>query len=179
MSPSFTQLPLWHKLVVCLAALHLSLVVCGAAHVRPQWAHFPGNLIQAYARLSGADYGFAFFAPGVASENRVSFEVKQPSGEVVRDDFQSGSDAVDLRIHSMLIRFQMRQFRDSMARSWAAAMFGRHPEARSVTVVVEQIDLPTMQDYRSGKRPAWGEIYRASFERRPHSPSPPSPTETP
>lgn len=168
------QLPLRYKLAVAVAVVHLSVVACGASHVQ-----LPGVLLQAYGRLSGADYGFAFFAPGVGSEQRVSFEVTQGSGEVVRDDFRSENEAVNLRIHSMLIRFKRKNIQDRMASSWAAAMFGRHPEARSVTVLVEEFHLPSMQAHRSGERPAWREIYRASFERRLPAPSPSSPTANP
>ncbi|MDC0709560.1 hypothetical protein POL68_13905 [Stigmatella sp. ncwal1] len=73
---------------------------------------------------------------------------------------------MNLRVHSMLIRFGLKDIQDLLARSWGAAMFGRHPDARAVTVIVNVFDLPSMEGYRAGERPAWKEQYRAVLERR-------------
>jgi hypothetical protein len=52
-----------------------------------------------------------------------------------------------------------------LVKSWAAVMFTRHPNASSLTVVVEVYDVPTMAEYRAGSRPAWRIIYRAQLQR--------------
>ena len=59
-----------HAAVAVLAAAHLTLVVCGAARLRPP--HGPaGSAVRFYGALSGSDNGFGFFAPGVASQVRM------------------------------------------------------------------------------------------------------------
>ncbi|WP_272138213.1 hypothetical protein [Stigmatella ashevillensis] len=143
------------------------LAACSAAHLQPfKELGTPGRFVQAYSQLTGASSRFSFFAPGVSPELKVSFEVQKASGEVIQDDFNSESEEMNLRVHSMLIRFGLKDIQDLLARSWGAAMFGRHPDARAVTVIVNVFDLPSMEGYRAGERPAWKEQYRAVLERR-------------
>jgi hypothetical protein len=165
-----SAVPFKYQLAVLLAGLHLALAVCSAANFKPfkDWG-IPGRFIQAYSQLTGASSRFSFFAPGVAPETKVSFEVRKASGEVLVDDFTTGNEEMNLRVHSMMIRFGLKDIQDSLVRSWAAVMFGRHPDARSVTVIVHAFALPSMEGYRAGERPAWREQYRAVLERRPSS----------
>ncbi|RKH64885.1 hypothetical protein [Corallococcus aberystwythensis] len=157
----------WHGLLTGLAAAHLLLAACGALHVpftRVSATLRPWML--AYAHWTGASSGFSFFAPGVSPATRVSFDLEGASGEWLHDDFQSDNSSVNVRMHSMTLRFGIPESRDSLARAWAAAMFGRHPDARSVTVRVESLQLPSMEAHLRGSRPLWAEDYRAVFERR-------------
>ncbi|WP_404365167.1 hypothetical protein ACIHQR_33190 [Corallococcus coralloides] len=156
-----------HGLLTGLAALHLLMVARGALHMPllpltdtvRTWA-------QAYGHWTGSSSGFSFFAPGVSPAVRVSFDLEGASGEKLHDDFRSDNGAVNVRIHSMNLRFNLEDSRDALARAWAAAMFGRHPDARSVTVRVESLRLPGMEEHLRGSRPFWMEAYRAEFQRR-------------
>ena len=170
MSSPRSPVPLKYQVAVLLAGAHLALAACSAANLKPfkDWGT-PGRFVQAYAQLTGASSRFSFFAPGVAPETKVTFEVRKASGEVIHDDFTSENEEMNLRVHSMLIRFALKDIQDSLARSWGAAMFGRHPDARSVTVIVYAFALPPMEGYRAGERPEWKEQYRAVLERRPSS----------
>ncbi|NPC75528.1 MULTISPECIES: hypothetical protein [Corallococcus] len=156
-----------HGLLTGLAVLHLLMVARGALHVpllpltdtgRP-WA-------QAYGHWTGSSSGFSFFAPGVSPAVRVSFDLEGASGEQLHDDFRSDNGAVSVRIHSMNLRFSLEESRDALARAWAAAMFGRHPDAKAVTVRVESLQLPSMEGHMQGSQPLWTEAYRAEFQRR-------------
>ena len=54
-----------------------------------------------------------------------------------------------------------------MAASLAAAVFGRYPEARKVTVRLEEYRAVSMRDYRQGIRARWNpSIMRVSFTDR-------------
>ncbi|NBD07731.1 MULTISPECIES: hypothetical protein [Corallococcus] len=167
MRPPLPSLTRRHGVVTGVALLHLLWVACGALQVPlftgtgrlASWA-------QVYTHWTGAGSRFSFFAPGVSPAVRVSFDVEQSSGEHVRDQFKFENSAVNVRIHSMLLRFGLKEGRDALARAWAAAMFGRHPDARAVTVRVEALRLPTMEAYREGARPEWSDAYRAGFEHR-------------
>ncbi|MBU8899641.1 hypothetical protein DRW03_03160 [Corallococcus sp. H22C18031201] len=163
----FTTLTARHALLMSLAAVHLLLVLSSALGLRPlQVLGSLGSIGQVYAAWSGASSQFSFFAPGVSPAVRVSFRAERESGGEIRDDFRFDSAAMNLRIHSMLLRFGLKDVQDPLARSWAAAMFGRHPDARSVTVRVEALRLPSMEAYRAGDRPEWMDAYRAVFEHR-------------
>jgi hypothetical protein len=179
MGSLFNQPQTRHAITMTLAMSHLALVACGAAHLLPSGKRgIPGSLLQAYTQLAGAHYGYGFFAPGVTSEMRVSFEVDQgPGGVIVREGFTQANHEAKLRQGSMLLMFSFDENQDILARSWAAEMFGRYPDARAVTVTVKTFDPPKMAEYRSGVRPVWKEYYRAALEHQ--SPSPSNPTVNP
>ena len=56
----------------CAAILHLGLTVCGAVKFAPvPTSTRLGSVIAHYQAYSGSDNGYGFFAPGVASPQRV------------------------------------------------------------------------------------------------------------
>ncbi|WP_434380614.1 hypothetical protein [Melittangium boletus] len=159
-------------LLCALAAVHLLLVLVGAAHVRLFPAtSTPHQLHMAYGAWTGATSGYAFFAPGISQAHRISVDLTLPSGEVVHEPFRFSNDSLDIRAYSMALRFsawnRKADYQDNLARAWAATMFGRHPEARQATVRVEKMELPSMEAYRAGERPSWTELYRADLALRP------------
>ncbi|MBZ4375193.1 hypothetical protein [Corallococcus sp. AS-1-6] len=167
MRPASPSLTPWHGLVTGLAVLHLMLVTCGALHIRLFQAPTGTNAwVRGYAHWTGAASRFSFFAPGVSPAVRVSFDVEHPDGEHEQDDFQFDNDALNVRVYAMLLRFDLNNGQDAMARAWAATMFGQHPEARAVTVRMELLEVPTMEAHRDGAPLVWTETYKAVFEHR-------------
>ena len=155
-----------------LGALHLGLVLCGVLRLRPPaWSGPPGRLLEAYGQWSGASSQFAFFAPEVTPSVRVTFELELDSGERVLDTLEGADDAMNVRTYCLAINFHLLGRHDTLARAWAAKMFGRHPEARALTLRLEQFQLPSMERYHAGERPGWSERYQARFERRPALPA--------
>ncbi|NPC52427.1 hypothetical protein HPC50_35785 [Corallococcus exiguus] len=156
-----------HGLLTGLAVLHLLMVARGALHVPLlPLTDTARTWTQAYGHWTGSSSGFSFFAPGISPAVRVSFDLEGASGEPMHDDFRSDNGAVNVRIQSMNLRFSLEESRDALARAWAAAMFGRHPDARTVTVRVESLRLPSMEGHQQGAQPLWTEAYRAEFQRR-------------
>lgn len=160
-----------HALATCAAACHLLLVVCGATG----WAFFGGDpaednlaeeAVRLYGALSGAENGYGFFAPGVSSQIRATFTLTDAAGRTWTDTLEEGMGAeATLRVGSGVSLAAFDGVRESLARSWAATMFARHPAARSVTIRIDVYDLPTMTDYRAGARPCWLPVYEATAER--------------
>ena len=163
------------KLAGVLAAAHLILVLCSALTIPTlSLRHLPGKLSFVYGKWSGALSRFSFFAPNVAPPMRVVCEVVLDSGERVTDNLDFDNEALKIRAYAMSLRFNGNHSKDDtkddMARAWAALMFGRHPDAHALTVRMERMRVPSMEQYRAGERPSWYETYRADFELRP-SPS--------
>jgi hypothetical protein len=156
---------------VALAAAHLLLVACGASGLMGLFGGCaPGRALQWYGAMSGADAGYNFFAPRVGSELRVAFVLTGPDGRRWEDDLTAGENQeVKLRVGSMTGLFpaapEGEALRRDLAASWAATMFGRHPDADEVTVRVEVYEVPSMEDYRAGQRPEWRLVYTAHFAR--------------
>ena len=159
-----------------LGAAHLAAVICGAAHWLPERSTTGvGKAIAWYGRMSGADSQFGFFAPAVVSNYRTRFNLQNERGDTWPDRLeQTKSTEAALRLEGIVERAfangaaeESAQRRERLVKSWAAAMFTRHPRAVSLTIVVEVYDVPTMAEYRAGLRPKWEVLYEGRVEREP------------
>lgn len=151
-------------LAVCA---HLSLAVCGALEIDPAEDTPAGELIHEYGFVSGADAGFAFFAPSVASLARVTLTLRDAQGHEWPEDVFGDEGVWGLRSSALfdsLAELSDRLLRGVTA-SWAGTAFGRHPEAVEVVVDVEMEALPSMEEWRDGQRSTWLHVYSATFHR--------------
>ena len=157
-----------------LGAAHLAFVICGAAGWWPERSTSAvGKAMEWYGRMSGADSQFGFFAPAVVAQFRSRCILQDERGDTWSDSLeQAKSPEVRLQLEGIIERAfangaaeESAQRRERLAKSWAAAMFNRHPRAVSLTIIVEAYDVPTMAEYRAGRRPKWEIIYEASVKR--------------
>lgn len=158
---------------VSLCAIHLAVVILGASGYLPHrdrgtWV--PG--LHRYAMMSGANSQYGFYAPSVGNYSRTRFELRDESGRTWSDTFETAKfSEARLRLGGADFPFlngeaqQSPQLRERMVKSWAATMFTRHPDAVALTVFVESYDVPSMADYRGGRRPNWNLIYQAHVRR--------------
>ncbi len=152
-----------------LAAFHLILVGCGAAGVT--WSPalgVAGRALAYYGELSGADNGYGFYAPAVGTEARAVITMTDAAGRTRTDIPAEGtSHEARLRLGSIagLLVPEDPDASPSLAAAWAAAMFGRHPEAQRIVIRVEDYDVPTLAEYRAGARPRWSPVSEAIFAR--------------
>jgi hypothetical protein len=161
-----------HWLWMLLAAAHLVMVVVGASGLLPDANSAPGHSVQWYARMSGADSRFGFYAPAVGSEYRARFVLHDQFGGTWRDVFEEAkSPEARLRQQGIINwGFESAAERDSsevrqrLVKSWSTTMFKRHPSAVSLSVVIEVYDVPTMSEYRAGSRPSWKTLYQAQVQ---------------
>ncbi|WP_438029836.1 hypothetical protein [Sorangium sp. So ce233] len=159
----------WRALVVLAAAAgHLGLViVLGAFQADLGCGRWLADAMASYGTLSGADSGYAFFAPAVASPPSATFEIVDATGAVTTDRLKPGtSSEADLRAGNIVGRFWLQHdqaLKRSIAASWAGKMFARHPGAVSVVVRVEECEVASMHAYRQedGLRCHWH--YQAKF----------------
>ena len=153
-----------------LAALHLLLVALGATHLRlPTQAL--DSLAEAYGSVNGSNLAYLFFAPDIGPELRARFEIVDANGKKTQDmlETQASRETV-LRIGNIigLMRESVidPQARKEITSAWAGKMFGRHPHAQKVTVILEQLDPPPIELYRQGHRAKWELFYQASFAKK-------------
>jgi hypothetical protein len=153
--------------LLIMAGAHLGLVVAGALEVHPRGGGWVSRAIAEYEVLSGTEGFYTFFAPGVDTQLRPIFEVTDGSGAVSTDVLQRAANTeVDLRIANMIGLSWYDDFRRTLEASWADVMFRRHPGAEQVVVRLDLCDLPSMREYREGRRPAWRVFDRATFSPR-------------
>ena len=151
------------------AGVHLALVICGAAGLRFTGESLPSTLLATYGAISGAENGYGFFAPAVASQSRAVLTMKDKTGREWQDALIRDEDSVaGFRAATVFDAFPAlpEQVRRGLAASWAGVMFGRHPGAEEVLVKVEIELLPTMEEWRRGRRAAWSPIYQGTFLRK-------------
>ncbi len=157
-----------------MAVLHLALVICGAAHWLPKHsASFLGSAVRCYGRMTGADSQFSFYAPAVGALYRSRFVLENARDASWSASLeQAKSPEAALRLQGIIecafangAAEESAPRRERLAKSWAAAMFNRHPRAVSLTIAVEACDVPTMAEYRAGRPPKWEIIYEARLKR--------------
>jgi hypothetical protein len=157
------------KVLAALAFLHL----CSVAGFI--WADLGQDspsrtsiVLRLYKNLSGTFRDYTFFAPSVSSGLGAAFLVESPSdkqSELV--NFASDDREISFR-YNCIVTSCMRDLRsrELFAQSWSALILGSRPDANTVTVMVHAMDLPSMAEYRAGKRPAWKPVYAGTFGRR-------------
>ncbi len=140
-----------------IAAAHLLMVALSAANFPPRFDWFPANILTWYGGMSGANNSYGFFKV-VGSSCKVSFIMTDKEGNSWTDVLdQSGNREGEMRYNGSV--YLLPDYGDLIATSWAATMFGRHPEAYQVAVQFEQYVPPTMQEYSEGKRAQWMTTY--------------------
>ena len=154
---------------IAAALLHLALVACGAVCIPLNGDSLLPNLLGQYGDMSGSSSSYGFFAPAVASQNRVTLAVRDVHGNECLDALLThGTSAAELRAAGIVDGFTHvpDALRRGVTASWASTMFGRHPSAEEVVVTVEIECLPTMAEWRSGKRSTWIPVYTGAFRRK-------------
>src|SRR5262249_42632119 len=115
------------------------------------------KLVQLYGALSGVDNTYGFFAPDVGSQVRAAFILTDAHGRSWNESLEHGpTRECNLRLSGIVdSMFALSIEDDDQIDCWAAAMFGRHPTAETCTIRLQAFNVPTMAEYRAGKRPEW------------------------
>ena len=155
-----------HAAWIVAASVHLALVLCGAFRVTPvSRGHLAGNVIETYRDYSGANSGYGFFAPAVASEWQATFDACSDPAHCIPVDGERMSHEARLLLVTIDSMFAEDDLRDLVAGSYAARQFARLPHANVVLVKAAMYMIPSMEAYRRGKRPYWRNFYGWAFHR--------------
>ncbi|WAS92445.1 hypothetical protein [Nannocystis punicea] len=155
------------------AALHLVLVVFGGLGIC-LWeveALGPlGPLFTYYSALTGADSGYGFYAPSVGDPPTITLTIVDDAGHAIADTLAPHlTREADIRVEDLIELFHHRraddELRAQLAASWAATLFWRHPQARSVTIDMGFRRVPSLVDAARGKATRWRSVYRARVVR--------------
>ena len=125
------------------------------------WA---GRAFNWYGGMSGGSNRYGFFKE-VGSACKASFLMSDEEGNEWQDTLDHGIS------HEASLRYQGAMFiypdwGEQLSLQWAATMFGRHPTAYQADVYFESIDVPSMDEYRAGKRPEWKTTVHDRFFRK-------------
>ena len=160
--------PAIRRIAVAAAAIHLGIAALFSTHW-PVERHLPAPIdrpLKLYGTYTGAQTHFNFFAPGVSTQARAQFVLTRADGSQSRDVLVTGNFEANQRLAMMFTFYGVQEARPFLARAWAVHMLNRHPEAQSVDVSVEVLDIPTLAELRSGKTSRWIEIDHTRLTRR-------------
>ncbi len=162
-------------LLVGAFSCHLALVVAGAAQLTSRLHGPVGRGLRFYDALSGAGDSYSFFAPTVGPQLRARFILSTPRGERSEEILETGkSREVGFRLGNVAGTIYLVGNRTGLRRAFLGALaanrFGAHPEANLMQVNIEEWVMPTMAEYRLGKRPSWRPLHDATFLRTSRNP---------
>jgi hypothetical protein len=160
------------RIILGVLGVHLILSVVGAGQIRlPKMPNWLGRGLEVYASLTGAANTYSFFAPGVGTELRPTFEIVKKDGRHTSVGFAESSDReVRLRLIKIITTFWDEISEPTMRRALAASLSGKvlaqYPGAQSIALRLDEYELPDMKTYAKGERPRWDLFYQAKFARR-------------
>jgi hypothetical protein len=169
-----------------IALFHLALVTAGAATRAADAQRDPGTLGVAravYGAVTGASFNYSFFTPGIFNELQVHYEITDAQGRTREVPLLTGQNKeADLRTITIYEQFReiaqdvksekaIRNYRRSISASFARLFFRRYPEAKKVTVRIDNYEPVTIEGFRQGKKPQISLFYRAQFTLDPRDPT--------
>jgi hypothetical protein len=160
--------PAARRLAIAAAAIHLSIAAFFSTHWEVE-RFLPAVIdrpLKLYGQYTGAQTHFNFFAPTVSTQARARFVLTRPDGSEARDELVTGNSEANQRIAMMFTFYGVAELRPFLARAWAVHMLTRHPDADSVEVLVELLEIPTLAELKAGKASRWVEIDRTRLARR-------------
>lgn len=161
--------PRRYRIWLGISLLHLTAVALGASYLGYSWAGPLAPALDYYGALSGAGSSYGFFAPGISSQLRATFEVIDKAGHRRPVELTTGASAeADLRVGNIIDEFASDAedpvvFQRSLSSSLAGTVFGRNPDAARVAVKLENYKPVSMVEYRAGARGRWEPLYQATF----------------
>ncbi|MFY0535424.1 hypothetical protein [Nannocystis pusilla] len=146
-------------LLLAAVAAHLVLVALGGLGFCPCGAGPLGPLLIAYGVLTGADNGYGYYAPSVGDPPTLTLTLVDDAGRTAVDSLAPKiTREATIRVEDLIEVFHDRRSDDTvrgrLAASWAATLFARHPEARSVTVDMGFHRVPSLVKAARGAGPA-------------------------
>ena len=152
---------------VAAAGIHLVIAALFSTHVRVE-NYIPAALerpLRIYGSYTGAHTRFNFFAPTVPSQARVNFVLVNAQGQAREVGLSTASADANQRLATMFAFYEMPHLRPFLVRAWAAYVASLHPDAQSIEVRVEILDIPTLAEARAGKMASWVEVEKTMFRR--------------
>jgi hypothetical protein len=153
-----------------LAIAYLCLVVAGVSYTDVHKIPLIGNALGYFSFASGASNSYGFFAPDVAGQLRVLFDIAQEDGKTATIPLQiTSSHEADLRLGNIVDHYfsedeDPESLQRGLATSFAGKIFARYPKARTVAVRFEVLEPVSWDEYDSGRRPEWAALYETTFE---------------
>ncbi|MEO8765523.1 MAG: hypothetical protein ABI416_14590 [Ginsengibacter sp.] len=160
-------MPLKHKLYFSLATLHLVLIGLFASHLG-EWGRAEHPVMKAVSCLgdyTGSNNIFSFFAPGLSDQPYVVYATKDATGKERVLDLKGNSPDFTNRINNIYGYLTLEEGRSVFSASLAQFVLQRYPSADKIRVAMVVQKIPTMDEFRDGKRSQWHFWFHRDFEK--------------
>lgn len=158
------------RVLATAIGVHFFFVLSVVSHLH-DWMdrHQPFALIAGltnyYSAITFSNRNFGFFAPQVTSDWNLSLTMTDRNGRKRPFAFAIPNSEMRIKRYSLIGHFaESDTSMDLFARSWALKALNENPDVVRVDVVVTQNYMPTMKEWRDGKRIAPYAFYRTTFD---------------
>lgn len=160
-------MPFKHKLYYGLAALHLLMIILYSAHFAG-WGPLHSKVFKAVSaagNYSGSNNIFSFFAPGLSNQPYVVYTLKDTGGREEIIDFRGRSADFANRINDIYGYLTIEESRPLLSICLAQAVLKDYPATKKIRVSMVVQYIPSMQQYREGKRSTWRYWFNMDYEK--------------
>ena len=151
-------------------SLHFAMILFVVFHLddrmvkKPAWRPVV-SLSSLYSTVTFANRNFGFFAPSVTPDWNLQITAVNDSGHRWRYSLRTPSREMQVKMYSMLGHFaEDNDTMDLFARSWAVHAMNDEPMIIRVDIDVTRNSIPSMSDYRNGKRTRPEPFYSTTFD---------------
>jgi hypothetical protein len=129
-------------------------------------SHPARQTVSVYTHLAGIESGYTFFAPNVPDNYKVVFELHYPDGRIEYELPHVASGGAGLRLATLLDNLGETRYdalREVMVKMMAYSVWRKHSDASMIRAVLGFVILPTVAEFRQGKRDSYEFLYAYDF----------------
>jgi hypothetical protein len=133
--------------------------------------------LKTYTDCTGIEAGYSYFAPSVPSNCKLTFELHYPNGRIEFDVPVVAETTAGYRISTLLDHLRgiaYVRLREAILSNLVYSIRREHPDAAMIRAVFGVASLPSIGEFRAGKRVSYRVLYAYDF--RFHSKASPSKT---
>jgi hypothetical protein len=124
------------------------------------------EVLATYAHVAGIEAGYGYFAPNVPGSYKLVFELHYPDGRLQYELPRVSNAAAGLRIAGLLDyvgRTRYDELREVLVKMLAKSIWRQHPEAKTIRAIFGSITLPSVSEFKHGKRESYEFLYAYDF----------------
>jgi len=122
--------------------------------------------VATYLNVAGIEAGYGYFAPNVPGTYKLVFELHYSDGRVEYELPSVSSPAAGLRIAGLLDgigRIQHDVLREHLVKTLTQSAWREHPEVKMIRAVFGSIALPSITEFKHGKKASYASLYAYDF----------------
>jgi hypothetical protein len=130
----------------------------------------PHGALAVYLNMTGTESGYSYFAPNVPDNYKLVFQLQYRDGRTEDELPEVSGRATGLRLATLLDEIAETEYeplRAMLVKMLAYAVWQRHQDAIRIHAVFGYVELPTMAEFRAGKKESYNFWfgYNFNFER--------------